>query len=89
MIQSTLILVLFILFGDVCFFLLFGNGNLATVLLTVADILNSSTAPVMYLTFNSVLRNKALLLVGLKTAETKASPATVAPTIRMKATVNK
>jgi hypothetical protein len=87
MIQSTLILILFILFGDICFFLLFGNGNLATVLLTVADILNCSTAPVMYLTFNSVLRKKALLLIGWKATSSKAT--TVAPTTPMKITIKK
>jgi hypothetical protein len=47
MIQSTLILVFFIVFGDLCFFLLFGQGNLATVLLGVTEILNAFTSPIM------------------------------------------
>lgn len=48
MIQSTLILVFFIVFGDLCFFFLFGEGNLATVILGVTEILNAFTSPVMY-----------------------------------------
>lgn len=51
---------------DLAFTLLHGRGRVAAILITVSGILNCCKNPVIYIIFNSALRDKMRCLLRLK-----------------------